>query len=85
VLVMRPPPKQLVDDPVLGEEICRGDPFKLAFVEHVHGFVTLNRPLCCGEFSKCQPRIHVTFHLRGVLPYDAPPTSHRAKDAAEST
>ena len=84
MLVMRPP-KQLVDDPVLGEEICLGDPFKLAFVEHVHGFVTLNLPLCRGECSKCQPRIHVTFHLRGLFAIRCSPTSHRARDVAEDT
>jgi hypothetical protein len=38
-------PKQLVDDVVLCEDIPFGHPFKLAFAEHVHGFIVLDRPL----------------------------------------
>jgi hypothetical protein len=38
-------PERLVDDAVLCEDIPFGHPSKLAFVEHVHGFIALDRPL----------------------------------------
>jgi len=34
----------------------------LAFAEHVHRFVALDRPLCCVECPKPQPRVHLAFH-----------------------
>jgi hypothetical protein len=45
-------PEQLVDDAVLGEDIPLGELLKLAFAEHVHGFIALDRSLRCMEGSK---------------------------------
>jgi hypothetical protein len=42
-------PEQPVDGPVLGEAILFGHPLQLAFVEHVHGFITLDGPLGRGN------------------------------------
>jgi hypothetical protein len=39
----------------------------LALVEHVHGFIALNRPLCRGKRPKPQPRIHTAFHNPMIL------------------
>jgi hypothetical protein len=44
--------KQMVDDAALGEDIPLGDPLKLPFVEHMHGFIALDGPLCRVKCSK---------------------------------
>jgi hypothetical protein len=58
---------QLVDDPVLGEDISLGEPIMLAFAGHVHGFVALDRPLRGVECPKPQPRVHLAFHQSMIL------------------
>jgi hypothetical protein len=60
-------PEQLVDDPILGEDILLGNSFELTFVEHVHGFIALNRPLRCGKRPTPQPWIHAAFHKPMIL------------------
>jgi hypothetical protein len=60
-------PEQLVDDAVLGEDIPLGHPLDLAFVQHVHGFITLKGSLCCGKRPKPSPP-----DLRGVSHTDDP-------------
>jgi hypothetical protein len=62
-------PEQLVDDPVLGEDISFGHPPKLPFAGHVHDFITLDGPLRCGKRATPQPRVHPAFHKPVVLFY----------------
>jgi hypothetical protein len=60
-------PEQLVDDTILREGIALGEPLKLAFAEHMHGFIALDGPLGRGERSKPQARPHTTLHKPMVL------------------
>ena len=39
----------------------------LAFAEHVHGFVALDRPLRGVECPTPQPRVHLAFHQSMIL------------------
>ena len=39
----------------------------LAFAEHVHGFVALDRPLRGVECPNPQPRVHLAFHQSMIL------------------
>jgi hypothetical protein len=60
-------PEQLVDDVILSQDIPFGDPFQLAFAEHVHRFITLDGPLGRGKRLKSQPRVHAAFHKSMIL------------------
>jgi hypothetical protein len=59
--------EQLVDDSVLGEDISFGEPIMLAFAEHVHGFLALDRPRRGVECPTPQPRVHLAFHRSIIL------------------
>jgi hypothetical protein len=39
----------------------------LAWAEHVHGFVALDRPLRTVECPKPRPRVHLAFHQSIIL------------------
>jgi hypothetical protein len=60
-------PEQLVDDVILSQDIPFGDPFQLAFAEHVHRFITLDGPLGRSKCPKPQPRVHAAFHKSMIL------------------
>ena len=62
-------PEHLVDGIVLGEDISLGNPLDLAFTEHMHHFIPLNRPLCRVKGSKPQAEIHQAFHPTMILFY----------------
>jgi len=62
--------EQLVDGPVLGQDIAAAGSRELAFADHVHGFIALDGPLCGGERSKSQRRIHAPFHKTMILLYE---------------
>jgi hypothetical protein len=53
--------EQLVDDPVLSEEIPLGESLKLAFAEHMDGLIALDGPLGREERHTPSPRIDAAF------------------------
>jgi hypothetical protein len=52
---------------MLGEDIPLGNPLDLAFAEQVHGFITLDGPLCRGNHPTPHPRMHAAFDTPMVL------------------
>jgi hypothetical protein len=63
-------PEQLVDDAVLGEDIPLDHSLDLAFGQHVHGFIALDRPLRPGKRPKPSPRIDAVFDQAIIMFHD---------------
>jgi hypothetical protein len=57
----------VVDHTVLGEDISLDNSLDLAFAEHMHGFIALNRLLHRLKYSKLQARVDTAFHQPMIL------------------
>src|SRR2546425_371796 len=60
-------PKQLMDDPILGEDIPFGQSYTLAFVKHMHRFIALDGLLASMERGKPSPWINAAFDKTMLL------------------
>ena len=59
--------EELIDELILPANLAAAHPPRLSFSDHVHRFVTLDRPLRRLEFPKSLARFHPSFYGSRIL------------------